>query len=208
MDCVEGMKMLPDNSVDLVLTDPPYGISKEGITNDTNLNEYYKSLPIIYDKLKLDTFFLVFVSIKKLNQFFYYNPFQFVWQYILYINNGMVRGSLGFNKYMSILIFKKGNPKICSVSGDVMEVSTSAESCAKRKHPTEKPDFLIRKLLIMFSKKESIILDPFMGSGTTAVACQQLNRNFIGFEIEQKWCDIANQRLEQKTITDTLARWQ
>jgi len=46
------------------------------------------------------------------------------------------------------------------------------------------------------------VLDPFMGSGTTAVACKQLQRNFIGFEISQKYVDIANKRLAQKQIFD------
>ena len=46
------------------------------------------------------------------------------------------------------------------------------------------------------------VLDPFMGSGTTAVACKQLQRNFIGFELSQKYVDIANRRLQQDTLFD------
>ncbi len=48
--------------------------------------------------------------------------------------------------------------------------------------------------------EEGIVLDPFMGSGTTAVACKQLKRNFIGFEISKEYCDIANKRLSQQIL--------
>jgi site-specific DNA-methyltransferase (adenine-specific) len=66
-------------------------------------------------------------------------------------------------------------------------------------HPTEKPITLFQYLLTTYSKENDIILDPFLGSGTTAVACKQLNRNFIGIEKEQKYCDIANERLSKMT---------
>ncbi len=54
---------------------------------------------------------------------------------------------------------------------------------------------------IKFSTKEGdIVLDPFVGIGTTAVSCKQLNRNFIGFEISPEYCKIANKRLEQENL--------
>lgn len=62
-------------------------------------------------------------------------------------------------------------------------------------HPTEKPLNFIKDLIRMSSRKNDIILDPFVGSGTTAVACKKTNRNFIGFEINRKYVDIANKRL-------------
>lgn len=63
-------------------------------------------------------------------------------------------------------------------------------------HPTPKPKHFIKEILKMFTKNNDLILDPFMGSGSTAVACIQLNRRFIGFEIEEKYCPIALERLQ------------
>ena len=65
-----------------------------------------------------------------------------------------------------------------------------------------KPEDLIMFLIKLSSNENDLILDPFMGSGTTAVACKQLNRNFIGFELSQKYCDIANNRLNQNNLKE------
>jgi site-specific DNA-methyltransferase (adenine-specific) len=62
-------------------------------------------------------------------------------------------------------------------------------------HPTEKPVNLIKRIIEKFSDEESVVLDSYLGSGTTAVACKQLNRNFIGIEISEEYCKIAEDRL-------------
>lgn len=67
-------------------------------------------------------------------------------------------------------------------------------------HPTGKPVLLFEYLVKTYSKDNNVILEPFLGSGTTAVACQNLNRKYIGIELEEKYCEIAKQRLKQKTL--------
>ena len=69
-------------------------------------------------------------------------------------------------------------------------------------HPTQKPVKLIRELIK--ANKGQLILDPFIGSGTTALACKQLNRDYIGFELEKKYFDIANDRLKQSNLLTLL----
>jgi len=64
-------------------------------------------------------------------------------------------------------------------------------------HPTPKPKTFIKEMIMMFSKKGDIILDPFLGSGSTAVACKQTRRNFIGFEINKDYCKLAQERLKK-----------
>ena len=59
------------------------------------------------------------------------------------------------------------------------------------KHPTQKPLYLLERLLLASTKENALILDPFMGSGTTAVACKKLNRNFIGVEKETEFVELA-----------------
>lgn len=63
-------------------------------------------------------------------------------------------------------------------------------------HPTPKPKHFIKEILKMWTKDNDLILDPFIGSGSTAVACLQLNRRFIGFEIEEKYYKIALERVQ------------
>ena len=64
-------------------------------------------------------------------------------------------------------------------------------------HPTIKPLELVKRHLLHTTQPNDIVLDCFMGSGTTAVACQETNRQFIGFEISEKWCKVANDRLNK-----------
>ena len=201
-DCLEMMKEIEDNSIDLVLTDPPYGIDKEGVENDHSLEAYYNSLPEIYRVLKENGFFVSFASIGNLPDFFRNNPFTYRWQYIVYINNGMVRGSIGFNRYISVLIFQKGEAKLTKPLLDVMEVSTSAQQCAKREHPTQKREDVCRKLIFALSQPDDIVLDPFAGSGTTLIASKQTGRRYIGIELNQLYVDVCNRRLYQMSVSD------
>ena len=74
-----------------------------------------------------------------------------------------------------------------------------------RRHPAPFPIELASRCMRLFSWKGDILLDPFLGSGTTAVACKELGRNFIGIEIEPKYCEIAKRRLAN-TITDMFCK--
>lgn len=65
----------------------------------------------------------------------------------------------------------------------------------RTKHPTQKPVALMQELILIHSNEDELILDPFMGVGSTGVACQQSNRRFIGIEQDKAWFDIAKQRL-------------
>jgi site-specific DNA-methyltransferase (adenine-specific) len=67
-------------------------------------------------------------------------------------------------------------------------------------HPTVKPVSLIKYLVTLVTPPDGVCLDPFMGSGTTAIACINTNRNFIGFEIDKHYCDIANERIQKALV--------
>lgn len=70
-------------------------------------------------------------------------------------------------------------------------------SCKKGIHPSEKPIEIIKRFIRVSSKENDIILDPFMGSGTTPVACVETNRHYIGFEIDENYYNIACKRLDE-----------
>ena len=63
-------------------------------------------------------------------------------------------------------------------------------------HPTQKPVDMIEYMLSKFSNEYDVVLDPFMGSGSTGAACQNTNRNFIGFELDETYFNIAKERLQ------------
>lgn len=201
MDCLEGIKKLNSESVDLILTDPPYGLNKEGIKNDSDLSLFYSILPECYRVLKNDSFFITFFSTKFIPEIFKNNSFKYYWQIILYCPNGSVRSSIGFTKFMSVFIFTKGNPKIRKYNKDIF-VDSPGRMVEPLEgfinHPTPKPTKFIKEILEMFSVENELVLDPFIGSGSTAIACKDTNRRYIGFEINKEYVDLANKRLQKR----------
>ncbi len=77
----------------------------------------------------------------------------------------------------------------------------------KTSHPTEKPEKLLERIILIGSKEGDTILDPFMGSGTTGVVAKRFNRNFIGIEIDEKYYDIAKKRIEDTPIEGNLVKF-
>ena len=79
----------------------------------------------------------------------------------------------------------------------------------KTPHPTEKPERLLKRIILIGSKEGDTVLDPFMGSGTTGVVAKRFNRNFIGIEIDEKYFEIAKGRInaiqEEKGLTDCVS---
>jgi DNA modification methylase len=100
------IKKIPNESIDLILTDPPYRLNKD-IAYDENLELFYKILPELYRVLKNDRFFITFFSTKYLPKLFENNPFIYFWQIILYSPGAAVQSPIGFTKYMSCFVFKK-----------------------------------------------------------------------------------------------------
>jgi site-specific DNA-methyltransferase (adenine-specific) len=211
-DCLEEMKKIPDNSIDLVLTDPPYGISyqsnmrtqteKFAVLENDNNDFRFSIYPIIYQKLKDNSVAIVFCSFK--NYAFDYIELSKLFDIkncIIWDKGGGGIGDLVHSlltDYEMALICHKGN---CPIRG---KREGSVWNCGKvtpslMKHPTQKPEGICNKLITKFSDNNAIVLDPFMGSGTTGVACQELGRNFIGIEINEKYFKIAERRINQST---------
>ena len=209
-DCLELIKLIPDNSIDVIITDPPYGLKKNGVRNDADLTLFYNVMPECERALKEHGFFITFFSTKLLPKLFRNNPFEYFWQIVLYCPQGRVKSPIGYTKYMSSYIFRKGNPKIIRWNKDIF-VDTPGKMVEPDEgyidHPTPKPKHFIKELVRMFTKDNDLILDPFIGSGSTAVACLQLQRRFIGFEIEEKYAYIALQRVTRaaKLLTRDLS---
>jgi DNA modification methylase len=199
-DCFDFIKYIPDNKIDCIITDPPYGLNTKGVRNDTDLTIFYKILPECHRVLKKDSFFITFFSTKFLPKLFENNPFVYFWQFILYCPEGSVKSPIGFTKYMSCFVFKKGNPRLIKWKTDIFR-DTPGKMVEPDEgfinHPTPKPKHFIKEILQMTTNESDLVLDPLVGSGSIAVACKQLNRRFIGFEINKDYCILANKRLEK-----------
>ena len=187
-DCLEVMKDIPDNSVDLVLTDPPYNYKQDfGVCKDSWTQEEYELfLNDIIKQCHCITKKEIVMFCGTGNLYRYPEPSMIM---MWYKPNASHRaGRVIHNKFEPILVYSAQHNIFC-------DVITCMAKTKNLVHPTEKPISIISKLLNDFTKPNDIVLDPFLGSGTTAVACKQLNRHFIGIEINPDYCKIAKERL-------------
>jgi site-specific DNA-methyltransferase (adenine-specific) len=205
------MKDIPDKSIDLVLTDPPYGVNyvggqnereREKLANDKVANVYKEILPEIKRVLKDDGSAYIFYANGKENDVFPYLDF---YKYQVLIWNKLNKGfgdiaSRYHHTYEPFIYICKGTPTNWYGDTNDIDVWITKGGYKNDFHPTQKPLDIICKMVKNSSKEGDIILDPFLGSGTTAVACKQLKRNFIGIEISEKYCAIARDRLRQEIL--------
>jgi len=228
----ENMKELPDNSVHLMITSPPYNVSKE-YDEDLSLKEY---LQLLENSFK-ETFRVLVnggracINVANLGRKPYIPLSDYISQMMIDIGFNM-RGEIIWNKAASaspstawgswqsaanpilrdiheyILIFSKGDYKRekgkkenTITKKQFMEWTKSiwtmnAESARRIGHPAPFPEELPYRLIQLYSFKGDIVLDPFMGSGTTAVAAIKSERKFVGYDISQEYIDLAEKRLK------------
>lgn len=187
-DCLEFMRKLDDKCIDLIVTDPPYGLGDRlsdggGKLKDTPMAVLYRDTDWI-DVVPSEEVFKEMFRVSK-NQIICGGN---------YFNLPPTRGFICWDK-------KQHMPTLsaCEYIWTSFDCPAKIISCTStdldRKHPTQKPIYLMQKLIQKFSKEGDIILDCYMGSGTTALAAKMLKRQFVGVEMEQKYVDIANDRL-------------
>jgi len=192
-DCLEVMKQMPDKCVDLVLTDPPYGVS----IHKQQLGKWAGSR---LDKGEWD---LNIPSEEYFTEIFRVSKKQIFWGG----NYFPLRPSRAFLVWDKGAGFKGRDFAECELAWCSEDMNARiflhdplARGDYKNKHhPTTKPVELMKWCLTFFPEAQTV-LDPFLGSGTTALACKQLNRNFIGIELSEKYCTIANERLAQDLL--------
>lgn len=206
----EGILLIPDKSIDLVITDPPYGIewlsgrreSKHlSIKNDETLEWLPTWILEMKRVLKEDSHFYVFCSWHNIETFKLELTKQFTIKNILiWEKNNHGSGDLegDYAPQYEMIIFCSNGVKKLNGKRDSNVIRFSKTN--NLLHPTQKPIPLLSFLINKSSKEEDIVLDTFAGIFTTAIACKQLNRNFIGFEIEKTYCKIAKDLLNRQSI--------
>lgn len=229
----ENMKELPDNSVHLMITSPPYNVSKE-YDEDLSLKEYLQLLKNAFS----ETYRVLVnggracINVANLGRKPYIPLSDYISKMMLEIGFNM-RGEIIWNKAASaspstawgswqsaanpilrdvheyILVFSKGDYKRergqkenTITKEQFMEWTKSiwtmnAESARRIGHPAPFPEELPFRLIQLYSFKGDIILDPFMGSGTTAVSALKSDRKYIGYDVSQEYIELAERRINQ-----------
>jgi site-specific DNA-methyltransferase (adenine-specific) len=205
-DCRE---ILPEISgADLVVTDPPYGVDWRSnrrivkhakIQNDAELDWLPDVFGKIHSSLKDDTLCVSFYGWPDADQFVE------AWRsagfgmksHVVWIKNNIGLGWFTRGQHEVAYLLSKGKPaKPDHAISDVIYADTTGNEL----HPTQKPESLITKLILPFCPIGGLILDPFMGSGTTLRAAKDLGRKAIGIELNERYCEIAARRMCQEVL--------
>jgi len=203
-DCLEILPQLEAGSVDLVLTDPPYGIginrnaNNFGVATNTSRQatdlEWDDKIP---DKAHFSQIFRVSKNQIVFGANYFWDNFYSSQCYIIWDKRGSLPPVPFCDTEFAWTSFVKRMSKRYVIVNHGFIRDSKDE---RTDHPTQKPTELMKQILVDFSEPSDTILDPFMGSGTTLVACVQTGRKGIGIEIEEKYFDIAVKRIQQAQL--------
>jgi site-specific DNA-methyltransferase (adenine-specific) len=243
-DCLEELKKIPDESVDLVFADPPYGLAKKNglgwkyskhvtlqeawdiFSKDQFLEFNIKWLTECMRVLKHGGslwvcgsfhniyqlgFILQHLDAKINNSIVWFKPnaqpnitcrmFTESTEHLIWAvkNHSKTKWVFNYNDTKN-LIEDSLNPKGKQTRNTWHIPLTPKKEKWAGEHPTQKPIELLRRVIMSCSKEGDLVLDPFVGSGTTSVVAKMLNRNSIGIDKDKKYLDIAEKRLSQNTL--------
>ncbi len=206
-DCMDILKQLPDKCIDLVLTDPPYGMNYqsgwrkqkyEKIKDDNNLDW----LPDFLNELKRiskdNAIWYVFCSWHNVDVFKQeIQKVRNVKNILIWNKNNFGSGDLfcDFAPKYEMCIFCNENKKL---NGNRIANVLNFAKTSNELHPTQKPIDLFETLILKASNPNDLVLDCFSGSGTTAIACHKLKRRFICIEKDKDYYEASVKRLEEE----------
>lgn len=234
-DCLQVMKDIPDKSIDAIITDPPYGTTACKWDSVIPFEPMWEQLKRI---IKPNGAIVLFGSQPFTSALVMSNPKMFKYEWIWdkkQSGNPFLVKKQPLKRHENIMAFggasyypqmvkgkmrKKGGGRRSLIFGNTKEkvndeyYPTSfleVPNCSDRKdrfHPTQKPISLMEYLIKTYTNEGETVLDFCAGSGTTAVACINTGRNFIGIEKEEKYVDIANKRIKDTLEQQTTATIQ
>ena len=217
-DCLKVMQSLPDNCVDFILTDPPYlfdtvGGGQKGLAKRTKVVR--DKIDFISNDFDYEKCFEQFLRICKIPNMIIFCSNKQIGRTMTYFEDkGLV---------VTLLVWQKSNPAPTCNNKHISEcefavyvrgkgtffnndtplewkkkIYTSPICPDGKLHPTQKPLALIRRYILVHTKPNEIVFDAFMGSGTTAIACIKEKRHYIGCELDKRYYEVAEKRIEQE----------
>lgn len=214
-DCLDVMRRLPDGCVDLILTDPPYGIgdmisgtiskhrlhkTRYNAFEDSERYVFERVIPAIQECLRISVRTIITPGWKCLKYYPQWNGFG-----CFYMPSACGMQLWGSGDSQPIIYY--GRPfDIGKKIHKCSYVLTEPPSC--KEHPCSKPLMAWKKIIETRTRKGDIVFDPFLGSGTSAVAAEQLGRRWFGCEISPEYCAIAEDRIKAAQSGLTVAEFR
>jgi len=215
-DCLNVLKNIPDKSVDLVVIDPPYQMNCGGGGGAFGRDKraYHDEIDHMTNGIENAVLEELVRVMKKINIYIWCSKDQLQQFINFFVGKGCKLDLLTYhktvptptcnNKYLSdteyLLFFKERGVKLYGSYATKKKYyvrPTNKKDKKKYNHPTIKPLDIVENLIINSTKENDLVLDCYLGSGTTAVAAKKLNRRFIGIELDENILNIARERLKE-----------
>lgn len=230
-DCLKIIHTLEDNSIDLLLTDPPYNLGEfiqkrnyniknmrenslekmldwDSLSKEEYLINMDKFFQEVSSKLKIGANVIIFLSslriesiVEMAGRYGFYYKTTGVWHKTNPMPRNMNLHFINSNEFWIYFVYKKRTGTFNNENKMIMDYieSSTPKNSEKQfgKHPTQKPIQIIDYLIKILSNEGDLVLDPFMGSGTTGESAIKLNRNFIGIELDKNYFEIAENRINK-----------
>lgn len=213
-DCLELMKDIPDNSVDLILTDPPYKTTSRGSSGGTGgmlkSDDFKKGNAFKHNAITFDEWLPECFRVLKEGSHAYFmtnnkNLLRMlkavesagfnIFKTLVWAKNTAITNMYYMDSHEYIIFCRKG--KAIKINNCGTKSVMFFDNPKNKVHPTEKPVGLMTQLIENSTNDSDVVLDLFMGSGSTGVACAKTNRNFIGIELDRDYYDIAVNRINE-----------
>ena len=228
-DCAVEMQKIASDSVDLILTDPPYNLGNFMINRSTNLakmrenffanagwdnlefDEWIKRMDMFFAEsariIKAGGSMIIFMAIIKVETIiklaekhgFYYKTTG-IWHKLNPMPRNMNLHFVNSTEAWIYFTYKKKTGTFNNENKMVHDfIDTSVVSNGEKKagkHPTQKPIVLLEHFIKLLSNEGDLVVDPFMGSGSTGIVCKKSGRDFIGIELDKEYFNIAKKRIE------------
>lgn len=210
-DCLTMLKGIKSKSIDLVVTDPPYKVDTKGAGVYGSVAQF-KQIECMADGIKDEVLDELCRVMKKINIYLfcsknqllplinYFTDKKCTWNLLAWHKTNPIPTCN--NKYLPdteyVLFFRERGVKIqgtYDTKKTYFITPINAKDKALYQHPTCKPVEILQNFIVNSSNENDVVLDPFMGSGSTGVACINTHRNFIGIEINAKYYETAKTRL-------------
>ena len=217
-DCLEKIKQIADESIDCIAVDPPYKITARGnggnsggmfqkkivnsgklfANNELDIEDW---LDEFYRVLKKDSHCYIMTNNKNIYHYLDVinnSKFHFI-KNLIWVKDNKIMGQTYMSQFEYIIMLRKGSHKRINNCGtsDVLQIPNKKlkDSNNKTIYDTEKPVELMKILIENSTNENDTVLDPFMGIGSTGVACKLTNRNFIGIELDKHYFMVASERI-------------
>jgi modification methylase len=223
MDCLEGLKQLPDESVDLIITSPPYNLGNNHHTGNKKTQAYSDNLPENqYQHQQIEVLNECYRVLKPNGSLFYnhknrikngiqISPYEWLFKTMFIVKQEIVwfNGSQNFDKIrfypMTERIYwltKSSKTKLINTINhhDFFNRNEWKPEGTNKLHTRSFPEKMVQDIISCFSESK-IVLDPYIGSGTTAIVAKKMNKQYIGFELNQEYYHLAVENINNIKIT-------